>query len=309
MSANNNLIQAKIARNDEYYTRLSDIELELQHYPDVFKGKIIYLPCDDRSKSMFWKYFKLHAEELEWSKLIATCMISDGNGKKSVASFNDGVLSVEDFTLDANGDFLSQECIDLLDECDIVVTNLPFSMFRKYVNVMMEHTRDFIVIGGKNGGKYQDTIGYVISGKMRLGFNEGHGTMTFVTSEGKENSVGAYWFTTLPSASRKLILSAEYDPDKYPRYANYDAIEISKVSEIPKDYFGKMGVPVTFLEFYDPDDWILYGTNATVLEDAPQDPYIKARSHLYRRHNLYLAQSDGTFKRMYDRLIVQRKKA
>ena len=311
MSGNRNLIGAKRARNDEFYTRLDDIEKELEHYPGAFAGKRIYLPCDAPGSSRFWDYFIAHADGLGWTTLTASQRNPGGRGMCWTATRVPSGMTREERQLDGDGDFLSPECLELLDASHIVATNLPFSSFRAYIRTMMEHGRDFIVIGGKNGGKYQDTIGYVIDGRMRLGANEGRGTMDFDTPEGTSASVGAYWFTTLypDCGPRPLVPSKRFSGHEsdYPRYANYDAIEVSRISDIPADYAGKMGVPVTFLEFFDPDRWELLGTNATVLENAPQDPEIKANSHLYRRHNLYLEQDGGEYqyKRCYDRLIIR----
>ena len=313
MSGNTNLVSAKISRDDEYYTRLVDIERELAHYPDVFAGKSVYLPCDHPERSQFWRYFIDNADDLGWKILTATCLVRGGRGIVAYASRENDQIEIKIEDLSGDGDFLSDECLDILDVNDIVVTNLPFSIFRVYVKTMMDHGGDFIVIGGKNGGKYQDTVGYIVDGRMRLGANEGHGSMLFTTEDGETANVGSYWYTTLhPQVKRRPIESEHLyagHEELYPKYANYDAIEVSKMSMLPIDYTGKMGVPITFLEYYDEDEWILYGTNATVLENAPQDPNIKANSHLYRRHNLYIEQEGQEYKyrRIYDRLIIQRK--
>ena len=313
MSGNTNLVSAKIARDDEYYTRLEDIACEMSYYPDAFCGKHVYLPCDHPDHSQFWCYFIDNANVLGWTTLTATCLSRDGCGVLARATQNDDGITIEISKLSGNGDFLSDECLSFLASCDIVVTNLPFSQFRAYVKAMMERDKDFIVIGSKNGGKYQDTVGYIVDGRMRLGGNDGRGSMIFDTADGGSASVGSYWYTTLkPNKPRRKITSDHLyvgHEEDYPKYSNYDAIEVSKMSMLPKDYTGKMGVPITFLEYYDEDEWILYGTNATVLENAPQDPEIKANSHLYRRHNLYIEEEGGAYKyrRIYDRLIIQRK--
>ena len=314
MSSNSNLVSAKIVRNDEYYTRLEDVEGELSHYPGAFQDKVVLLPCDSANRSAFWTYFENNFNALGLRRLIATLWNEEGKGRKSVLEHDScGELVRCDSELSGNGDMFSDEIKAIMSDADLVVTNVPFSRFRDCVRLMMDLDLDFVIIGGKNGGKYQDTIQYVVDGKMRLGVNAGHGTMTFEVEDGTCAAVGSYWYTTLvpdvPPRSLEMTHHYAGNEKSYPKYANYDAIEVSKVSLIPSDYMGRMGVPVTFLEYYDPDRWELLGTNATVLKDAPQDPEIKANSHLYRRHNLYIEEEGGEYKyrRIYDRLIIQRR--
>lgn len=311
-SGNDNLVRAKMARNDDFWTRMPDIEAELCHYPGAFDGKSVYLPCDEAGKSRFWDYFRDRFGELGLASLTATSWHAGGRGRiSSLRAGREGAVEETHGLLDGDGDFLSEECLAILAGSDVVVTNLPFSRFRPYVRAMMSAGCDFVVIGGKNGGKYQDTVGYVIDGRMRLGRNAGRGTMRFETPSGEVESVASYWFTTLvPDVPcRSLSCTATYEGNEgaYPRYANLDAIEVPRIADIPCDYDGVMGVPVTFLEYYDPNEWELLGTNATVLADAPQDPHIKENSHLYRRHNLYLKRGDGTYRRVYDRMMIRRR--
>lgn len=311
MSKNDNLISAKLRRNDEFYTRRCDIEAELSHYPGAFAGKKVYLPCDEAGASEFWNYFADNFDALGLSSLVATCWNEGGRGRHSEIVSGGGPhnLAYASRLLAGDGDFLSQECLDILADCDVVVTNLPFSRFRAYIKAMMECNRDFLVVGGKNGGKYQEIIEYVVAGKMRLGVNESKGTMRFETPEGALAAVASYWFTTFEPDVPKppLDLTEAYEEGKYEKYANFDAIEVPRLSLIPADYAGLMGVPITFLEHYDPGIWELMGTNATVLEDAPQDMHIKANADIYRRHNFYIEQPDGRYRRIYDRLVIRRK--
>ena len=268
MSKNTNLHSAKTEKNDEFYTQISDIEKELMHYKDHFKNKVIFLNCDDPQYSNFWKYFELNFSAFGLKKLISTHfdktkptykleMISDIN--------SDGQIDHKDIIrtpLQQNGDFRSPECIELLQEADIVITNPPFSLFREYIAQLVEYDKRFLVIGNKNAMTYKEIFPLMKENKIWLGFNVGNGTMHFGQPHtDKLKSIPSYWFTNLDIDKRheKLILFREYSPDVYQKYDNYDAINVDKVSDIPCDYDGIMGVPITFLDKYNPEQFEIIG--------------------------------------------------
>ena len=270
---NTNLHSAKKAKNDEFYTQLSDIEKEMAHYKDFFKGKIVYCNCDDARESNFFKFFANNFESLGLKKLITTGYKADGKGVKLVYEGDkNGNFMVDDAEvavteLEGNGDFRSEECIELLKECDVVVTNPPFSLFREYIAQLMEYGKKFLIIGNMNAITYKEIFPYIKNNELWWGCSL-HGTKChFIVPnsyEGnnvfEENGVrygkvnNAIWFTNINHTKRNtpLDLYKKYSADEYPKYDNYDAIEVSKVSEIPMDYDGVMGVPITFLDKYCP---------------------------------------------------------
>lgn len=257
MSANANLHKAKDAKNDEFYTQLTDVAKELMHYKAHFKGKIVFCNCDDPTWSAFWKYFHLNFAELGLKKLISTHYDrEEATYKMEYTGGNDNDIEVGVKTpLEGNGDFRNQECLDLLDECDIVVTNPPFSLFREYVAVLMEHEKKFLIIGNKNAITYKEFFPLLKDDEVWIGCTN---VKEFLQPDGSIKKFGNIgWFTNLDVAKRheKLILWKKYTPEEYPRYDNYDAINVNKVSEIPCDYDGVMGVPITFLDKYNPDQF------------------------------------------------------
>ena len=272
-SKNTNLHNAKTAKNDEFYTQLSDIEKEMAHYKDFFKGKIVYCNCDDARESNFFKFFSNNFESLGLKKLITTGYKENGKGVKLVyGGDKNGNFMVDDAEvavteLEGNGDFRSEECIELLKECAVVVTNPPFSLFREYIAQLMEYGKKFLIIGNMNAITYKEIFPYIKNNELWWGCSL-HGTKChFIVPnsyEGnnvfEENGVrygkvnNAIWFTNINHTKRNtpLDLYKKYSADEYPKYDNYDAIEVSKVSEIPMDYDGAMGVPITFLDKYCP---------------------------------------------------------
>ena len=270
---NTNLHNAKKVKNDEFYTQLSDIEKEMAHYKDFFKGKIVYCNCDDARESNFFKFFANNFESLGLKKLITTGYKADGKGVKLVyegdknGNFMADDAEVAVTELEGNGDFRSEECIELLKECDVVVTNPPFSLFREYIAQLMEYGKKFLIIGNMNAITYKEIFPYIKNNELWWGCSL-HGTKChFIVPnsyEGnnvfEENGVrygkvnNAIWFTNINHTKRNtpLDLYKKYSADEYPKYDNYDAIEVSKVSEIPMDYDGVMGVPITFLDKYCP---------------------------------------------------------
>ena len=279
-SKNTNLHSAKKAKNDEFYTQLSDIEKEMAHYKDFFKGKIVYCNCDDARESNFFQYFTLNFEYLGLKKLITTGYKADGKGVKLVYEGDkNGNFMVDDAEvvmteLEGNGDFRSEECIELLKECDVVVTNPPFSLFREYVAQLMEYGKKFLIIGNMNAITYKEIFPYIKNNELWWGCSL-HGTKChFIVPnsyEGnnvfEENGVrygkvnNAIWFTNINHTKRNtpLDLYKKYSADEYPKYDNYDAIEVSKVTDIPMDYDGVMGVPITFLDKYCPTQFEIVG--------------------------------------------------
>ena len=299
---NARLQQAKRNKKDEFYTQLSDIEAELIHYREHFNGKVVFCNCDDPYESNFFKYFAMNFNFLKLKKLIATCYsgspvmgkelplfdrlkgkqafkieISEvkdetGNGTTGLADVevllkNDrNVLTV----LEGNGDFRSKECVELLKQADIVVTNPPFSLFREFVAQLIEYKKKFIIIGCKTALGYHEIFPLVKDNKIWVGYtpkvktfqvpDDYQGKLISIGKDGKKyaNNIGnVSWFTNIETTKRheKLILYKEYHSDEYPKYDNYDAINVDKTNEIPKDYDGVMGVPISFLDKYNPEQF------------------------------------------------------
>lgn len=256
-SANANLHKAKDAKNDEFYTQLTDIAKELMHYKAHFKDKIVLCNCDDPTWSAFWKYFHLNFAELGLKKLISTHYNrEEATYKMEYTGGDDNNIEAGVKTpLDGNGDFRNKECLDLLDECDIVCSNPPFSLFRGYVAALMEHEKKFLIIGNKNAITYKEFFPLLRNNEVWIGCNN---VKEFLQPDGSIKKFGNIgWFTNLDVAKRheKLILWKHYTPEEYQKYDNFDAINVNKVSEIPCDYDGVMGVPITFLDKYNPEQF------------------------------------------------------
>ena len=292
---NRSLYAAKKTKQDEFYTQLSDIERELKHYKKHFKGKTIYLNCDDPRVSNFFHYFSYNFEKLGLKKLVATCyknqemdlfsqndsetaiyLVYDGDKNSNMIPDSDEIGIKH---LKGDGDFRSAESIELLKEADIVVTNPPFSLFREYVPQLMEYDKKFLIVGNQNAISYKEIFALIKANKVWLGVNNGdmsfkvpdyyppRATRFWVDENGQQwRSLGnAAWFTNLDIAKRHedLILYKTYDPELYPNYDNYDAIEVSKVVDIPVGFDGVMGVPLTFLDKHNPDQFEILGLSGT----------------------------------------------
>jgi hypothetical protein len=319
---NKNLHKAKDAKKDEFYTQLSDIERELRYYEGYFKDKVVYCNCDDPYESNFFKYFALKFNYLGLKKLIATCYIGSPIANTQLSLFDDereenkttrmphkieitetpdmnddGAVDLTDVELllgsnknyltrlKGDGDFRSKECIELLKEADIVVTNPPFSLFREYVAQLMEYDKKCLIIGDQNGITYKEVFKFIKENRLWLGVDNG-GTKWFqvppnyeIATESRikiENGVKYFskgsimWYTNLDHKKRheKLMPHKEYTPEEYPKYDNYDAIEVSKTIDIPADYFESMGVPITFLDKYNPEQFEILGIDR-YMEDNP----------------------------------------
>lgn len=253
---NGNLAEAKRVKNDEFYTKLTDIEKELGNYKDYFKGKIVFCNCDDPEESNFWKYFQLNFGHLGLKKLISTHFETEKSSYKLEMTGKDKILSTP---LKQNGDFRSLECIEILKECDVVVTNPPFSLFREYIAQLMSHDKDFIIIGSMNAITYKETFNFIQEDRLWLGCTS---PKEFVQPDGTTKKFGnIIWYTNLDHKKRneELILVNKYNPKDYPSYDGYDVINTDKVVSIPIDYDGIIGVPITFLEKYNPKQFEILG--------------------------------------------------
>lgn len=257
MAKNENLKKAKKEKNDEFYTQLTDIEKELRHYKKHFKDKIVFCNCDDPEYSNFWRYFSLNFEELGLKKLIATHYEPHKQSYKLEMWKDEAGVHSGIKTLKENGDFRSTESLELLQEADIVVTNPPFSLFREYIDKLMKYEKKFLIIGNKNAITYKEFFPLLKENKVWIGYNS---PTEFTLPDGtitKKISGLTRWYTNLDIDKRHedITLYRHYTPEEYPKYDNYDAIEVSKVSDIPCDYDGAMGVPITFMDKYNPDQF------------------------------------------------------
>ena len=271
MSKRANLNKAKQAKNDEFYTLLTDIEKELMHYKDMFVGKTIYCNCDNPVKSNFVQWFYMRFDIIHLKRLIITAYNSDACNR-GVYYWDSDFATVDPKAIDiskeiekdvrklnGNGDFRSDECIELLKQADIVVTNPPFSLFREYVKVLMDNNKDFAIVGNINAITYKEFFPYIKDNKIGLGFT--NGAKSFVMPNGEEKDVPICWYTTLPidKHNDELVLFRKYTPEEYPKYDNYDAINVDKTCDIPADYDGVMGVPISFLNKYNPNQFQIIG--------------------------------------------------
>lgn len=336
-----NLSNAKIAKNDEFYTQISDIENELAHYKELLKDKVIFCNCDDPEESNFWKYFKLNFQHLGLKKLISTHFESE---KPSYKLEYDGE-KIEKSDLEQNGDFRSPEAVEILKNCDIVVTNPPFSLFREYVAQLIEFEKKFLIVGNQNSITYKDIFKLIKENRIWLGYKVGafkfevplhYSTGNIeVGEDGKKYAKlgNIAWFTNLDTKKRheRLILYKQYNKIDYPNYDNYDAINIDKVSEIPVDYTGAMGVPITFMDKYNPEQFDILGITSgrDEFESVPSKRYLNAKqvnpngsvvngSKANTRATLILNEqpngiyytadnADGPFKILYARILIKRK--
>lgn len=300
MAGNKDLSNAIKAKKDEFYTQLVDIEKEMKYYRDYFKGKTVFLNCDDPYESNFFKYFAMNFNRLGLKKLVSTCYKGSPVAQTQLPLFgdietskdgvrpykieitevsdenNDGKIDLSDVeyllqsdknvlsVLDGDGDFRSEECVALLDEADVVITNPPFSLFREYISLLVDHNKDFIILGNQNAITYKETFPLIKENKVWLGASIHSGDREFrvpdtypLNASGcrvDENGVkyirvkGIRWFTNIDYKQRheNLILCEKYDPEKYPKYDNYDAIEVGKVVDIPCDYEEGYLVPVEY---------------------------------------------------------------
>ena len=323
------LTAAKKAKKDEFYTQRVDIENELRHYKAHFRDKVVLCNCDDPRESEFFKYFVENFEKLGLKRLIATCyksqdvdLFSQGDCERAIKQVYEGdkngnmVLDDDEvgvFELKGDGDFRSEECIEILKEADIVVTNPPFSLFREYVAQLVKHGKKFLIIGNQNAITYKEIFPLFKENKLWLGFgfrrNCAHFKSRYVDTasdadhrEGMIRVSGVMWFTNLDIAKRHEImpLYKKHSHVEFPKYDNYDAIEVAKSSDIPYDYDGVMGVPITFMDKYNPDQFEIVG--ATESEG-------KGFSNGLWHPDSGIAQATVKGKRVYKRIFIRRRKA
>ena len=277
MSRNKRLHNANKSKKDEFYTQMIDIEKELKNYKEHFKGKIVFCNCDDPQYSNFWKYFELNFINLGLKKLIATYYNETSSSYKLELEgiIEDNIIKLKKTKtkLIGNGDFRSDECIDILKESDIIVTNPPFSLFREYIAQLIKYDKKFIVLGNQNAITYKEIFKLIKNNEIWLGESIHSGdrefrvpdeypvkTSSFRIGENGEKYIkvsGVRWFTNLDYKARHkdLILYKTYNEHEYPKYDNYNAINVSKTKEIPLDYDGVIGVPITFMDKYNPSQF------------------------------------------------------
>ena len=307
---NKNLHLAKTNKNDEFFTRREDIENELQHY--AIKG-IVYCNCDDYRVSEFVNYFKDNFKRLGIKKLIAT---NFDNGKGTFKYEYDGIEKIT--PLKQNGDFRSPECIEILQEADIVVTNPPFSLFREYIAQLIEYNKKFIILGNNNAVINKEIFPLIKNNKLWLGYNSNK-TLEFRVPDdykfSREDDNGKYgkvpaisWFTNLETKKRTedLLLFRTYNAKDYPKYDNYDAINVDKVKDIPMDYYGVIGVPITFLDSYNPEQFeIIWQASGNTRASAPKNilEILGYNKNEYDRGGCGVINNQ----RIYSRILIKRK--
>lgn len=370
-----NLRKAKETKNDEYYTRLGDIESEISLHSDYvkhFEGKTVFCNCDDPEWSNFFVFFKNHFKQLKWKKLITTHYNKDNSPSYKIEwwgeMLNDDMLNLRTTPLKGNGDFRSDECIEILKEADIVVTNPPFSLYREYVEILEKYNKQYVILGNPNSIAYKEVFPLLKDGKMFIGYKSMGSDMYFiVTDEQKEifkktgklgsnyvikdgeilGRTQAVWFTNLDldKSHEPLILTKNYygNESRYPKYDNYDAIECSKVKDIPKDYFpcwyncphsstceyaktegkekdkalcemarnGEIGVPITYMANHCSEQMEIVGSDndfAVPMDKVdPNGIYTKGGPAFYIKKNgrgrFYIE-----YRRLYSRIVIRRKK-
>lgn len=296
-------------KKDEFYTQLKDIEDELKHYKDQFRGKIVYCNCDDPFESNFFRYFVLNFKSLGLKKLITTSYrpspiantqiglfgddktIAPAKGRPKITANKfvinevgdingDGAFNLSDVAeklkanknnewtpLEGDGDFRSPECVELLKQSDVVVTNPPFSLFREFIGQIVSNNKKFLIIANKNSITYKEIFTLIKDNKLWLGYRNINKDMWLVVPEGEKyekivdgvklKHIMACWLTNLDTTKRheEFTMYKPFKPENYPKYDNYDAINVNVVAEIPRDYDGAMGVPITFLDKYNPDQF------------------------------------------------------
>ena len=341
---NAGLRAAARAKRDEFYTRREDIEAELRWYPRSFEGKTVLCNCDDPFRSEFFKHFVREFDALGLARLISTCWAGPATG--SPRAYRADVTRVPPWAtrddgdvaallrepgnalreLEGDGDLRSRECVAILDEADVVVTNPPFSLFRPFIATVLERRKSFLIIGNVNAVKYKEVFPSFMRGEMRLGPSIRSGDRAFhvpddyplegtacgVDAQGRKlvRVKGVRWFTDLCPAERddELVLTARYDPARYPRYDNFDAIEVSRTRDIPCDWPGVMGVPITFIDRYDPEQFELVG----LAQRGAGDPSLRTKVYVKGDHPRWSDLNagptlviDGELRSVYSRLLIR----
>ena len=317
---NKSLHKANSIKNDEFYTHFDDIQRELNFYKDQLKGKVIYGNCDDPAESAFTDFFKLNFDYLGIKKLICTryqksnlFLVADPirqyGYRLEITAKNKNDKKPVKINLKGDGDFRSPECIEFLEEADIIITNPPFSLFREYVSQIIQHNKKFLIIGNDNAISYKEIFKLIKDNKVRLGYNK---VKEFKKPDGTTQKFGNVgWFTNLDVKNRHedLPIFRIYKGNErnYPKYDNYEAIEVSKVKEIPLDYKGAMGVPISFLNKYNPEQFEILGitdrdnnsglkTKTYTVEDVPNPGDLNSRGAIKRGNN---------YKSTYARLLIK----
>jgi len=375
--------KARKDKADEFYTRMPEIETEMRHYKEQFRGKVIFCNCDDPYESNFFKYFAMNFNFFGLKKLIGTCYSDSPVAGEQLPLFDvksldvknidskhsykieitevkdenaDGAVDLTDVEyllkhkknaltlLDGNGDFRSSECIELLKKADIVITNPPFSLFREYVSQLIQYDKKFIIIGNTNALTYKDIFKLFKEDKLKTGYTNFNVGMYFYVPDYWDNYhkiedgqkmvrvSNSCWFTNLYVQKHKefITLYKQYNPDEYPHYVSYDAINVDKVSEIPYDYDGAMGVPITFLDKFNPEQFEIIALGIVgsieyscekkmeILKNGqPTGKYtVNAKGDLYRKYNPIIDTKPPAFKdvetgelysSIYARIIIKRK--
>lgn len=333
-SKNKNLHKAKDTKEDEFYTQLTDIEKELKYYKKHFKNKIVYCNCDDPRVSNFFHFFSYNFEKFGLKKLIATCYKNQNmdlfskhdveqaiyleyNGDKNANNIPDpneiGIINLK-----GDGDFRSKESIELLKQADIVVTNPPFSLFREYVNQLIEYKKKFLIIGNINAISYRECFELIKTDQMWLGYNT---VRHFGRPDGTMyETARSFWYTNLDIAKRHedIILYKTYSGNetKYPKYENFNAINVDRTFDIPVDYKGFMGVPITFLDKYNPAQFEIVGLGISnsgieIGVQPYKEEHRKYRKEIQKRGavdgDLYLMKN-GEVDVPYARVIIKNKR-
>lgn len=289
---NTNLNKAKKAKNDEFYTQYSDIEKELQHYKSFFKEKVVYCNCDDARKSNFFKYFYDNFDTLGLKKLICTGYNINGNG---ILCIYKGDKNINITELEGNGDFRSDECIKYLKQADIIVTNPPFSLFREFITQLMVFKKQFIILGALNAITYREIFRYIKDNDLFLGINN---VKEFFQPNEEIKQIPTVWYTNIVNyhKNNEIELDRVYKENEYPEYDNYRAIEIKRVKDIPKNYDGIMGVPITYLLIHSPNQFEIIGMteNADSLKEV------------YKPNQLKYDRAYLQAKRLYPRILIKK---
>ena len=267
------LTKAKVAKNDEWYTRMEDVQKELQHYEDQLAGKVVYCPCDDVTWSNFPRYFQQNFDRLKLKGLIASCFYdgtqdlytvleNKAENKRGYWAEYKGNNTWERHNFNyGHGDFRSDECLELLKRSDVVITNPPFSLFRQFVAWVLDNGKDILTLGTQYATNYKDIFPLVISRKLKLGWNTWFSLRCYNAMGELMKPVPCSWYTTLETKPNPpfVTLEKEYNAEEMPKLSNYDAILINSLKDIPKDYYGEMAVPSNFLKVWNPDQFEITG--------------------------------------------------
>lgn len=313
---NNNLHKAKRAKNDEFYTRYDDIEAEIKHYIPHLNDKVIYCNCDTPA-SNFYKYFNDNFEAFNLKKLIVTGLKDKGGiiYQRTRDNVTEGIF-------EGDGGYSSPECLEFLKEADIVITNPPFSLFRDYVKTLMDYDKKFLIIGNANAVTNKNIFPYIKNGDIFVRTSNGKTqfAMYFFNENGEEKGVPSVWLTNLDSKHlyKTLELTKTYSPDKYPTYANYPAIEVGCIKDIPMDYKGIMGVPISILLFSHEQFEIVGSPDGVIVPDG-WNGFTKEHIDLYHaqggkgqysegNNRAYYLTSDGMVKTVYKRILIKKRR-